>query len=138
MPRFITVHVQCDWESCDAVGVEGEDTVAPMTVGLDGKQEKEFLLCKSHRDTVEQMLLPLLQAGVKVERAKRTRRSSSSSSPSGNDNGSDETVGAIVCLHQGCGRDDIKNKAGLVQHIMRAHGYENLAAYEAAHNVTIE
>lgn len=137
MPRFITVNVQCDWAGCDAFGIEGEDTVVPTTVALDGKTEKEFLLCKAHRDDLDQILLPLMQAGVKVEKTKRSKRSSPSSTPA-DGNGTDETVGSIECLHQGCGRDDIKNKAGLAQHVIRSHGYKSYADYEAQHGVHID
>ena len=62
MARYITVTVGCDWDGCDQLATEDEGTITPMAVAIDGKQGREFLLCKAHRDTVDEMLLPLMQA----------------------------------------------------------------------------
>ena len=73
MSRFITVNVGCDWSACDVIAPEGEGTVVEKTVALDGKQTRSFLLCKQHLEDFEEIVLPLMQAGIKVEAAGRRR-----------------------------------------------------------------
>jgi len=67
MPRFITVNLQCDWAECSVEAPETTGEVVEKTVSLDGKQTRAFLICKQHLEDFEEILLPLLQAGVKVE-----------------------------------------------------------------------
>ena len=74
MTRFITVHVGCDWPACETVAPEGEGIVIEKTVSIDGKQGRSFLLCKKHVDDFETVVLPLMQAGVKVEGCDRHGR----------------------------------------------------------------
>jgi len=119
MPRFITVTVGCDWADCDTTGTEGDGTVFERTVALDGKPPKAFLVCEKHSQAVDDVVLPLMAVGIKVEAKKST-----------------PSLGTIECKE--CGRTDIKNKAGLAQHVIRSHDFESLAEYEAKHHVHIE
>jgi len=135
MARYITVHVKCDWTACDTVAEEGDGTVEAMTIAVDGKPGKEFLLCKPHRDQVDEFLLPLLQAGVKVENGsgrKKAKASAAAAAPA------TPTVAAtggqkaenVECKVDGCGRT-LHNRTGMAQHVIRTHDYPSLAAYEA-------
>ncbi len=121
MPRFITVNVQCDWAECPVTGVEGDGTIVERTMSLDGKQAKAFLVCTGHSNDLDAVILPLLQSGIKVEKGKAAAA---------------VAVDHLEC--KDCGRDDIKNKAGLAQHVMRSHGFESLAAYEEKYHVHID
>jgi uncharacterized C2H2 Zn-finger protein len=119
MARFITVTVACDWDTCDVQATEGDGTVIEKTVAIDGKAPKAFLLCKPHLDLFEEVMLPLMSAGIKVEAPKKKTAETS-------------TVDAeadLQCRVPGCGRP-MKNRAGKAQHVIKAHGFENLAAYE--------
>jgi hypothetical protein len=141
MSRFITVNVGCDWAECDVIAPEGDGTVVEKTVALDGKQTRSFLLCKLHLIDFEEMVLPLMQAGIKVEAPAKTRRS-----PGGNGSGTSPSPAAagpgeprdpdetIDCLITGCtrtGARGLHNRTGMAQHVIRTHKYESLAAYEA-------
>jgi hypothetical protein len=118
MPRFITVTVGCDWDDCTTQGVEGDGTVFERTIAVDSKPAKAFLLCEKHSQGLDDVVLPLMAKGIKVEQKSAV------------------AAGTIECKE--CGRTDIKNKAGLAQHVIRSHEFENLAAYEAKYHVHIE
>src|SRR3954471_20358457 len=112
MPRFITVNLRCDWPDCTAIAEEGEGAIVSKTLSIDGKQAREFLVCKIHRDQLDEFLAPLMSAGVKVEAPKKpagTRRSGSGTStdgPSSDSSSSDESVDeALICRVPGCERD---------------------------------
>jgi hypothetical protein len=131
MARFVTVNVQCDWSICDAIAAEGDGTIVEKTVSIDGKQPKAFLLCKTHLDDFERIVLPLMAAGIKVELPKKQKGSGTSTvaSPGASSAGAED--GAFgECRVPDCGRP-VKNRAGLAQHVIRTHGFEDLAAYEA-------
>jgi hypothetical protein len=135
MPRFIRVQLQCDWAECDTVGDEGDGIVAPMTVAIDGKPGKEFLLCKPHRDTVDELIMPLMQKGTKVEPAKRSKSPGGGAPATGQPSPVPATGGGqkaenVECKVDGCGRT-LHNRTGMAQHVIRTHNYPSLAAYEA-------
>jgi hypothetical protein len=133
MARFVTVNVQCDWADCTTIAPEGEDLVAAVQLAIDGKQAREFLLCKAHREDFDDVVLPLMAAGVKVERSPKIARSSSASVPT--DTITPDHPDAIVCQIPGCDRI-IKKRTGLAQHVIRIHGFESLAAYEMQYPIT--
>lgn len=159
MGRYIEVRLGCDWPTCDTVAPEGDGTVVEKTVSVDTRQGRAFLLCKKHLDDFEAVVLPLMQAGVKVEAKKRktvgttgngsgtsvdgpsspsspsSPRSSSASSSSGS--ASSEEEPGIVCLEDPCEREGrpVKSNVGLAQHVIKSHGYKNLAAYQEAHGL---
>jgi hypothetical protein len=135
MARFISVNVGCDWTDCDVIAPEGDGTVVEKTVSIDGKQARAFLVCKNHLDDFEAVVLPLMQAGVKVEApsSRSTRKSPGTSpapSPVADEDGAHPS---LVCKVDGCDRHGrpLKNRTGLAQHAIKAHGYADLAAYEA-------
>jgi hypothetical protein len=141
MTRFITVQVGCDWNGCDVIAPEGEGIVIEKAVSIDGKQGRAFLLCKEHVDDFEAVVLPLMQAGVKVEspaaggrkKAAGTSSTSGSSpapSPVVDDGGSHPS---LVCQVPGCDRHGrpLRNRTGMAQHVIKSHQYVDLATYEA-------
>jgi len=144
MARFITVNVQCDRDGCGVVAPEGEGIVVEKTLSVDGKQGRAFLLCKQHLDEFEEFVLPLMQAGVKVENgntggrskgSKSSRTSTGTSSVSASSAAEDDDGGAhpsLVCKVPDCDRDGrpLTNRTGMAQHVIRSHGYTDLAAYE--------
>jgi len=134
MARFITVHVGCDWADCDAVAEETNGEIVEKTVALDGKQAKAFLLCKEHLTQFEAVVEPLLLKGIKVEAPTKRQRSAAGSSTRSAE--TSVTSGAVdeqlECLD--CHRK-LKNNTGLAQHVIRTHGYEDLAAYQAKHGL---
>lgn len=137
MPRFVTVQLQCDWADCSTVGEEGDDLVTAMTVAIDNKAGKEFLVCKQHRETIDEILLPLLQKGVKVEAPSPKRKSPGSGaapatgqpSPAAATGGGQKAEN-VACKVTGCDRT-LHNRTGMAQHVIRTHNYPSLAAYEA-------
>jgi len=138
MSRFITVQVGCDWAECETIAPEGEGIVIEKTVAIDGKQARAFLVCKKHLDEFEAVVLPLMQAGVKVEAPSsgRSRKSNGTSSTSTappvvvDEGGSHPS---LVCKIDDCDRHGrpLKNRTGMAQHVIKAHGYADLSAYEA-------
>ncbi len=135
MARFITVNVGCDWADCETIAPEGEGIVVEKTVSIDGKQGRSFLVCKKHLDEFEAVVLPLMQAGVKVEtpssgRSKKAATSSPAPSPVADDGG---THPSLVCKVPDCNRHGhpLTNRTGMAQHVIRSHGYADLSAYEA-------
>jgi hypothetical protein len=143
MTRFITVHVGCDWPGCETVAPEGEGIVVEKAVAIDGKQARSFLLCKKHLEEFESVVLPLMQAGVKVEQPSSGRskaKSAGTSSTSGSSSpaappqaDADGTHPSLVCKIDRCERHGrpLSNRTGMAQHVIRSHGYTDLAAYEA-------
>jgi hypothetical protein len=140
MTRFITVHVGCDWPTCETVAPEGEGIVIEKTVSIDGKQGRSFLLCKEHVDDFESVVMPLMQAGVKVEAPSSGKRksngtSSTSASPAAAPPAADADGShpSLVCKVEGCDRHGrpLTNRTGMAQHAIRSHGYPDLATYEA-------
>jgi len=133
MSRFVTVHLGCDWDGCETIATEEEGTVAELTVALDGKQGKTFLLCKPHRDQFDEFVLPLMQAGIKAEAAPKApaKRGTPRTTPAPVP-GTPE-ADSLVCKVEDCDRHGrpLHNRTGMAQHVIRAHSYENLAAYEA-------
>jgi hypothetical protein len=142
MARFITVTVKCDFGLCDVAGEEGDGTVVEKTLSIDNKQARAFLLCKTHLEDFESLVLPLMAAGIKVETAPSKKSKTSSvgtvgtpASTNGAGAGSaDSAVGSsrLDCRVPDCGRP-MKNRAGLAQHVIRAHGFADLADYEATY-----
>jgi hypothetical protein len=141
MPRFIQVIIQCDWAECETVAPEGEGIVVEKTVSIDGKQGRSFLLCKKHLDEFEAVVLPLMQAGVKVEApssgGRKKSAGTSSTSPSASAPGAavaDEGGAhpSLVCKVDGCPREGrpLTNRTGMAQHVIKSHGYSDLAGYE--------
>jgi hypothetical protein len=140
MPRFISVTVQCDWTECETQATEGDGRVVEKVVSIDNKQARSFLVCKQHLEDFEAVVLPLMQAGVKVEApssgsSRSTRKSAGTSStsaapPVADENGSHPS---LVCQVDGCDRHGrpLSNRTGMAQHVIRSHGYTDLAAYEA-------
>ena len=134
MARFVTVEIGCDWADCGTRALEGDPTITPVELSIDRKQGREFLLCLKHREVFDDMVLPLMAAGVKV--ADGLKRATKSSAPVPADAGIHTNVDSIRCRHEGCGRADIKNRAGLSQHVIRNHGYASLAEYEERNPAT--
>jgi hypothetical protein len=137
MARFVTVNVQCDWSICDAIAAEGDGTIVEKTVAIDGKQAKAFLLCKTHLDDFERIVLPLMAAGIKVEAPspgkKKTAAPSAAAAPTVSSSvGNGHKSELFECRVPDCDRT-LKNRTGLAQHVIRQHGFEDLAAYEAAY-----
>jgi len=137
MTRFILVQVMCDWTGCETTAAEGDGRVVEKTLSIDGKQPRAFLLCKQHVEDFEAVVLPLMQAGVKVEQPKSrssktagTSSTSASAAPAADDGGSHPS---LVCKIDGCDRhgQPLTNRTGMAQHVIRSHGYADLAAYEA-------
>ena len=141
--RFVTVHVKCDKDDCPVTGEEGDGTVIEKTLSIDGKRGKAFLLCKPHLDEFEEFVLPLMAKGVTVEQpSSKGRRSSASSAGNGSGTStvggaeaSSSSTGTLVCQVDDCDRHGrpLASRTGMAQHVIRSHGYENLAAYEAEH-----
>ena len=128
MPRFVTVHLKCDWQSCTTVGEEGDGQVVEKTLALDSRQAKSFLLCKAHLEAFEETVLPLMERGVKAEapvRAKKAAPPPTGKSPEAISNGTD----IWHCRVEGCGRD-LRKRMGMAQHVIKTHGFESLDAYE--------
>lgn len=133
MPRYIVVTLGCDWENCTNEATEGDGTVAAVTVAIDNKQGKEFLLCKEHREQLDEILIPLMQKGVKVESAKpRSTTGKGAAAPASGDGNQAEPD--LVCREEGCHRQ-LKNTTGLAQHAIRSHGYESLDDYRSSHGL---
>lgn len=154
MARFITVHLECDWPDCGTVDIEGEGTVGLRRLSLDGKQEKEFVICKTHGDVLDEILLPLLQKGIKVPAPSKKSTRSSSGSGAGSGTGSNDVPAAAAggsaetsagtvagkghkseffdCRVPECGRT-LHNRTGLAQHVIRTHGFASLIDYENTH-----
>lgn len=153
--RFITVNVQCDRDGCETIAEEGDGLVAPMTLSIDGKRGKEFLLCKPHREELDEVLLPLMAAGIAVEAPgrKTSAKTSAAKTSVGGTVADDSSSGSsaqpppplpdhaevpdgLRCKHEAdgsvCGRP-MRNRAGFAQHAVRSHGYKNLADYEAVY-----
>jgi hypothetical protein len=142
MARMITVNLGCDWPDCYAVAPEGDGVIVAKQLSIDGKQGREFLLCKAHLDEFEQIILPIMAVGIKVEApvsraSKRTSTETSTGSPiSTTQSLSSASSTTIDCRVPDCGRvgeDGFKNNAGLSQHVIKTHGFENLAAYKLIH-----
>jgi hypothetical protein len=144
MPRFITVTVACDRDDCTITGAEGDGTVIERTLAIDGKQARAFLLCKQHLEDLDEILLPLMQAGVKVEEPTKKKRSpggtgsngsgTAAVGPAAGPEGARDPSTTIDCLITGCkrtGSNGLHNRTGMAQHVIRTHNYESLAAYEA-------
>jgi hypothetical protein len=137
MARFITVDVTCDWPAgCEVRVPEGDDRIVNKTLSIDGKPPREFLICKAHLEDLEAVVLPLMQAGIKVE-APAKRNGSPRSTPTpvvGTPEGN-----SLICKGEGCDRHGrpLHNRTGMAQHVTKAHGYENLAAYEAQHGPVV-
>lgn len=169
--RYITINLGCDWEGCEALAEEGDGTVVPTTLALDNRKPKESLLCKTHKEELEELLLPLMAKGVTIEKPEKTTRSTRASAAasaagaaagatkaaetsmtSGSANGSSSSSSdprylaplpvdtavpdTLRCKEDGCGRP-FRNRAGFAVHVYRTHNYENLAAYEAVHDVVV-
>jgi hypothetical protein len=137
MARLITVDVTCDWPAgCDVRVPEGDDRIVSKTVSIDGKQAREFLICKGHLDEFEAIVLPLMAAGVKVTSGKRAAPSAPSAAAAGNGEIPLDPDHPHVNICQAdvdgrpCNRP-IRRRVGMAQHVRRAHGYESLEAYEA-------
>lgn len=137
MARFITVTVACDWGDCDVHAAEDDGRVISRTLSIDGKQAREFLLCKPHLDVLDEILLPLMQKGVKAEVPTNGR----SRKPAGSGSGPRSTPApvpgttegdSLVCKVEDCDRHGrpLHNRTGMAQHVIRAHGYADLATYE--------
>ena len=143
--RFVTVHVKCDKDDCPVTGEEGDGTVIEKTLSIDGKRGKAFLLCKPHLDELDEQLLPLMAKGVTVEAPLKGKRSAGSSGSSGGNgsgtstgspaDASSSSAGTLICQVEDCDRHGrpLASRTGMAQHVIRSHGYENLAAYEAEH-----
>jgi hypothetical protein len=140
--RFVTVHVKCDKDDCPVTGEEGDGTVIEKTLSIDGKRGKAFLLCKPHLDEFEEFVLPLMAKGVAVEVPTKGKRSTGSSGGNGSGTStgaeaqaSSSSAGTLVCQVDDCDRHGrpLASRTGMAQHVIRSHGYENLAAYEAEH-----
>jgi hypothetical protein len=141
MARFVTVSVGCDWAACPVVAEEGSDEVVEKTVSIDSKQAKAFLLCKEHLVHFEEIVLPLMAAGIKVETStgKRTKAASAGAAAptvaapvAGNGSGNGHPQELFECAVADCGRT-LKNRTGLAQHVIRQHGFSDLAHYENIH-----
>jgi len=139
MTRFILVQVMCDWTGCETTAAEGDGRVVEKTLSIDGKQARAFLLCKQHVEDFEAVVLPLMQAGVKVEQPKsRSSKTAGTSSTSGSASAASAVDGdgahpSLVCKVDGCDRHGrpLTNRTGMAQHVIRSHGYADLADYEA-------
>jgi hypothetical protein len=134
MGRHITVTVDCDWPSgCDVHAVEGDGRVIPRTLSIDGKQAKEFLLCKTHLDELDELLLALMQKGIKVGTAAKAPSKggrSSGDTPTTPPGSSDSLICKADVDGRPCGRQ-LHNRTGMAQHVIRTHDYDDLATYEA-------
>lgn len=123
--RFVTVHLQCDWPGCSVEAPEGDDSIGEKTLAVDLKAARTFVLCKPHQDTLDEVLLPLMQKALKSEAPsaprKYTKRVGGGAMP---------VEGGLDCLVEGCGRHFDTN-IGLGQHAIRTHGFTNLADYRA-------
>jgi hypothetical protein len=138
--RYVTVHVGCDQDGCTVRAEEGDGTVVEKTLSIDGKRGKTFLLCKPHLDELEETLLPLMAKGVAVAETPRKGSRTSSGASSGASSGGSSSSAPLPhdadvpdtmrCKVPNCNRP-MKNRAGAAQHVIRTHGYENIAAYEA-------
>jgi len=140
MPRFIRVQLQCDWAECPTVADEGDGIVEAMTVAIDGKAGKEFLLCKPHRDEIDEILMPLMQKGTKVETGKRSTKNGGGATPATGQPSPAATGGGqkrqeFDCQVPECGRT-LHNRTGMAQHVTRTHDFESLAAYEMQYPAT--
>ena len=134
MPRYVLITNGCDWADCEATAPEDSDVVTPLTLALDGKSGKTFLLCKEHREQLlDEILLPLMQKGVKAEPAPKApaKRGTPRSTPAPVP-GTPE-ADSLVCKVEDCNRHGrpLHNRTGLAQHVIKTHGFENLAAYES-------
>jgi hypothetical protein len=137
MARFVTVQVQCDWAECPVIAEENSGEVVEKTVALDNKQAKAFLLCKEHLVHFEEIVLPLMSAGIKVEapangsgkRSKTPAASAAAPAVSSTVSGNGHKKETFECQVDGCGRT-ISKRTGMAQHVIRTHGFDSLDAYE--------
>lgn len=118
--RFVDVKLKCGWSSCGTVGSEGEGTVITRVIDVDGRP-REVEICKKHQDDLDEMLRPLLEDGRPV------KKSSVKKSSGGSTKVKHETVD-LNCQFPDCGRE-LKNTAGMAQHVTRTHGYDSLEHY---------
>src|SRR5262245_63368361 len=118
--RVINVTLECDWPGCDVSGPEGGEEVREKELAVDRKQSRVFLLCKEHIDALDEILMPLLRRALPGTERLGTKKGTSRK-PALED--------GYVCKHPGCGRP-IANRTGLAQHVIRSHGYKDLAVYE--------
>lgn len=110
--RFVNISLGCDWPSCGTVEAEDSGVVAEKT--LEGRT---FLLCKKHRDQLDEIHAPLLAAGVKTEPKKKSPVTRSSAPAAG------PTVPVSVemtCRVPDCGQL-CRGNVGLAQHLKKRH-----------------
>lgn len=123
MTKRIHIDSECNWPACSVLAPQGDESVIEKTVTIDNKEPRTFDLCKEHLIAFEEIVLPLLETGVKPMKPRRQTKQTPVMS-------SAELRSAVVtCQHPGCGRE-IKRRVGMAQHV-KAHGYKTLKAYEA-------
>ncbi len=140
--RFVDVKLRCSYnviDGCTETGAEGDDNVTTVTLQLNGTKPREIDLCKGHREAlVDDLLMKLMQEdGRTVEGAAPRRKStktstgSASSAGAGGAGGAEGTEVDLVCRVPDCSRNGrpLKNNTGLAQHVIKAHGYADLASY---------
>jgi hypothetical protein len=117
--RQIEIYLTCDWDGCGERGPDGGTDVTEMTVTLDNRKTKVFQVCTKHRGAVEEMILPLLQAGTAV---------GANTPATTTTNG--KAKKSYQCQVEGCGRT-LVGRVGMAQHVSRTHTFDSLETYEA-------
>lgn len=140
--RLVEVKLKCGWQDCSTVGVEGEGDVLTRTVAIDSNKPREIDLCQTHSAELDELMIPLMQDGRLLNGSSGS--SSNRSSNSKRKRSKTTTVEAssapqfdeLVCQVTGCDRDGrpMKSKTGMAQHVIKSHGYANLADYYAEHS----
>lgn len=136
MAREITIDWACEWPECAVRAPEGSDEVIERTITVDRLKPKTAMFCKQHNEDFDEFIMPILHRATPIDAPTPTKRSKSSS-------GTGTTRAAqegdeIVCREEQCERHGrpLRNRTGMAQHVIRSHGYESLAAYEAVHGMT--
>lgn len=143
--KFVDVKLRCGYaqiDGCPEIGAEGDETVTTVTLQINGNKAREIDLCKAHREQlVDGVLMQLMRDGRPVESStssgskRKSSKTSSGSTPGGAEGAAPDD---LVCRVPGCERGDVplKNKTGLAQHVIRTHGYADLATYYEETNGT--
>ena len=112
--REVSIKLRCDWDGCEQRAVEGTDdlTVEPIELVWDG-ETKTVDLCGDHAQFLADTLIPLMQRGRAPEGKKPKSKKPKSDKP------------LLTCRI--CGKQS--SKVGLVQHVLRGHGYTSWEDY---------
>lgn len=130
--QFVEIKHKCGWPSCTVISTPEEGLVVQRLLAMDRQKPKLVDLCKTHNDELDELIGHLRDDGRSVEGGKPKKPTIAQSEPS-----DIKSVDDLACRVPDCPKglegNEPKNKAGLAQHVIRTHGFENLAAYYEEH-----